>query len=127
MRQSSGLTRRGILLLASGAGAQSFLRLYAGDSAFWNKKDPAAWSPEEISRLANNSPWAKEITVLPVPSQRDYGQSGGGRGAGVGGPGMGPPNPTAGGMGGPGMGGGGMGAPGMGGGGGGRGRGWRRR
>ncbi len=48
--------------------------LYASDSDFWNKKPPARWTPEEIERLLNDSPWAKEITPtytsLPPPTDR---------------------------------------------------------
>ena len=48
--------------------------LCASDSDFWNKKPPAAWTPEEINRLLTHSPWAKEITPiytsLPPPTDR---------------------------------------------------------
>ena len=37
-------------------------RLRASDSDFWNRKPPMDWTPEEIERLLNASPWAKEIT-----------------------------------------------------------------
>ena len=51
------LTRRGILLFAA------TMRLRAGDSEFWNRKDPSEWSADEVDRLITKSPWAKEITV----------------------------------------------------------------
>ena len=107
MAQTCRLTRRGLLVLASGAGAQSWFRLYAGESEFWNKKDPSQWSSDEIEKLKTKSPWAKSVTV----SLRQSGSSGGnGSGAGYPGGGMG-----GGGMGGGGMGrgrrGGGMGGP----------------
>ncbi len=34
-----------------------------GGGEFWNKKQPAAWTTEEILELTTNSPWAKEIRV----------------------------------------------------------------
>src|SRR5580658_4429942 len=95
MAQTCGLTRRGLLLLASGAGAQSWFRLYAGESEFWNKKEPSQWSSEEIEKLKTKSPWAKPVNV----ALRQSGSSGN-SGAGY---------PGGGGMGGGGMGGGGMG------------------
>ncbi|MGA3073038.1 MAG: hypothetical protein ABSG56_05020 [Bryobacteraceae bacterium] len=101
MAQTSGLTRRGLLMLVSGAGAQSWFRLYAGESEFWNKKDPSQWSSEEIEKMKTKSPWARSVTV----ALRQSGS--GGNGGAVGYPG--------GGMGGGGMGrgrrGGGMGGP----------------
>jgi len=106
MAQTCRLTRRGLLVLASGAGAQSWFRLYAGESEFWNKKDPSQWSSDEIEKLKTKSPWAKSVTV----ALRQSGSSGNGSGAGYPGGGMG-----GGGMGGGGMGrgrrGGGMGGP----------------
>src|ERR1035437_9885470 len=97
MAQTCGLTRRGLLMLASGTGAQSWFRLYAGESEFWNKKDPSQWSSDEIERLKTKSPWAKSVNV----ALRQSGS--GGNGGGVGYPGGGGGYPVAG------MGGGGMG------------------
>ncbi len=117
MPQTSGLTRRGLMLLA--AGAPSWVRLYAGNSDFWNKKEPAEWSSEEIDKLVTKSPWAKDVTVSSASMSRGYG--GGGGGGGLGDPGLGG---GGGGYPGGGMGGGGRG---MGGGGGGGGYGGGRR
>ena len=97
MAQTCGLTRRGLLMLASGTGAQSWFRLYAGESEFWNKKDPSQWSSDEIERLKTKSPWAKSVNV----ALRQSGS--GGNGGGVGYPGGGGGYP-GGGMGGGGMG-----------------------
>ena len=83
MAQTCGLTRRGLLLLASGAVAQSWFRLYAGESEFWNKKDPSQWSSDEIEKLKTKSPWAKSVTISLRQS------SSGGNGGGVGYPGGG--------------------------------------
>jgi len=41
-------------------------------SDFWNRKEPAAWSTDEIIRLATKSPWARNARVLPRP-HRDRG------------------------------------------------------
>ena len=122
MHQTFGFTRRGMLLLAGGAGAQAWFRLYAADSGFWNKKEPAEWSREEIDKLTTRSPWAKEVSAFTSGRGDDEyspGGAGGGRAGGIGVPGIG--TGRAGGMGTPdwgtGMPGGGMG--------GGRGRGGR--
>ncbi|HWF11664.1 MAG TPA: hypothetical protein VG297_24520 [Bryobacteraceae bacterium] len=59
-------------------------------SGFWNKKDPAEWTSDEILQLATRSPWATKARVLPKPG-RDKGSTGtfgpdvgGGRGGGRG-------------------------------------------
>jgi hypothetical protein len=118
MLQNLGLSRRGLLMLAGGAAAQSRLRLYAGGSDFWNKKEPAEWSSDEIDRLVTKSPWAKEVNAASSAVSRPYsGNSGSDPGVGGGGgyPGGGGGYPGGGGMGYPG--GGGMGGRGGGGGG----------
>src|SRR5438477_7578079 len=30
---------------------------------FWNRKQPSAWSNEEIERLTTRSPWAKDVNA----------------------------------------------------------------
>lgn len=57
---------------------------------FWNKKDPAAWTSDEILQLFTHSPWAVDARVLPRPG-RDKGHTdvggpdvGGGRSGGRG-------------------------------------------
>jgi hypothetical protein len=103
-------------MLAGGAGVQSRFRLYAGSSDFWNKKEPAEWSSEEIDKLATKSPWARQVTASSAAMSRQYGGNGG-SGGGMGDPGIGGGGsyPGGGGMGYPG------GGRGMGGGGRGRG------
>jgi hypothetical protein len=124
MPQALHLTRRRVLLLAAGAGVPSWFRLYAGDSEFWNKKDPSEWSREEVDKLTTKSPWAKEVTAS-TPQYTDSSGSGtgypSGQGGGTGYPGGGGTGYPGGQVGGRG----GMGIPGMGGGGGGGGRGRR--
>ena len=110
------LTRRGLLMLAGGAGAQASLRLYASGSDFWNKKEPAEWSSEEIDKLVTKSPWARQVTAQSTAMSRQYGSgdTGGMGDPGVGGGGGGYPGGGGAGYRG---GGGGMGGRGMGGGG----------
>ncbi len=83
--------------------------LLAADS--WRDKAPSEWTPDEVTKILNNSPWSQEARFSGSGSE-------GRRGGGMGGPGMG-----GGGMGrgGGGMGGGGMPNGGWGGGGGGMG------
>jgi hypothetical protein len=126
------LTRRGLLTFAAGAGIVNWGRLYGFSSDFWNKKEPAEWSSQEIEQLTTKSPWAKETSAQYSRDASDQNGGGypGGGGGYPGGGGGGYPGGGGGGYpgGGGGMGGGrigGMGMPGgMGGGGrGGRGRG----
>ena len=74
MIANSGLTRRGLLILAAGAPA---FQLYGGSSDFWNKKDPAEWSSDEIDKLVTKSPWAKQVTASSAELSRPYGGDGG--------------------------------------------------
>ena len=65
------LTRRGVLLLA-GAGL-------AWSAEYWDKKPPEDWSRDEIDKLLNKSPWAKEVTAQARAEQNGgYGSPGGG-------------------------------------------------
>jgi hypothetical protein len=43
-----------------------------GASQFWNKKEPSAWTTDEVLKLATKSPWAIVARVLPNPG-RDRG------------------------------------------------------
>lgn len=85
MAQMYRITRRGLLTLASGAVAPIWFPLYAGESGFWNKKDPSEWSSEEIDKMRTNSPWAKPVSI----TVRQQGSGGGGYGGGYPGGGMG--------------------------------------
>lgn len=135
-RDALALTRRGALMLAAGACVTGWQRLDAFSSDFWNKKEPAEWSVQEIEQLTTKSPWSKEVSAHFARDESEQsgpmgGGGGGYPGGGGGYPGGGGGYPGGGGgMGGPrigGMGGGrgGMGGPGMGGGGMGGGRGRR--
>jgi hypothetical protein len=66
---------------------------------FWNKKQAAEWSDDEIRKLMRKSPWAKEVNAGALPQQN-------GPGAGMPDPAISPGGPGGGrGMGGPGGGG----------------------
>jgi len=75
MMQNHGPTRRGVLMLAAGALAQIPSRLY-GASDFWNKKDPANWSSDEVGKLTSKSPWAKDVNAASVALSRPYADGG---------------------------------------------------
>jgi hypothetical protein len=66
------LSRRNLMLLA-GAGLASFGRAYgfAGNKDFWDSKEPAEWSAEEIAKLLTKSPWAKSVSAERTKTQRD--------------------------------------------------------
>ena len=79
MRQdlnSPVLSRRNLMLWA-GAGFASALasgsRAYgfAGNKDFWDSKDPAEWSAEEIAKLLTKSPWAKSVSAEKIRTLRD--------------------------------------------------------
>lgn len=90
MPQNIGLTRRALLMLAAGAGAQSGFRLYASGSDFWNKKAPSDWSADEIDRLVTKSPWARQVNAASSALSRPYaGNSGSDPGTGGSYPGAG--------------------------------------
>jgi len=62
-------------------------------SDFWNRKPPAGWTDEEIHRLMNKSPWAKEVNAGALPDRNRLtgappapDVSGGGPGRGMTGP-----------------------------------------
>lgn len=97
---SRNLTRRSAIECA----AAGTLAIIFGESAFagsefWNRKPPSSWNAEEIHRLMNKSPWAKEVSIGLTAAAGPYGGApdvgiggvggmGGGTGAG-GGYGMG--------------------------------------
>jgi hypothetical protein len=66
-------TSRREWVAATGAGFALFAAAdLFGASEFWNKKDPSAWTSDEVLQLATRSPWAKTGRVLPKPG-RDRG------------------------------------------------------
>jgi hypothetical protein len=96
------LSRRSTLTLA-GVCLVPWKNLYAKE--FWDKKDPADWTGEEIDQLTSKSPWAKSVTAQYAPGSNNnggYGQGGGypRNGGGMGGGGMGGGMGRHGGMGG---------------------------
>jgi hypothetical protein len=71
--QPATLTRRRWVRAATGAGFGLFAAADLLSAAeFWNKKNPSAWTSDEILQLATKSPWAKTARVLPSPG-RDRG------------------------------------------------------
>ncbi len=74
--------------------------LFAADT--WKSKDPSQWSSEDISKILNDSPWAKHVSAS---AQQNMGQRGR-RMGGMGGGGLGLPGGMGGGGGYPGGGGG---------------------
>jgi hypothetical protein len=64
------LTRRRVLLIA-GAGLTPWSRLFAASGEFWDKKDPAQWTPDEKDKMLTKSPWAKEVSA---EAPADYSQ-----------------------------------------------------
>ncbi|MCL4402009.1 MAG: hypothetical protein M1436_05005 [Acidobacteria bacterium] len=69
-------SRRAFLWFAGGI---ALGRVDAGDSRFWNRKDPAQWSAGEIARLTMESPWARPVTAA-VAAPGTTGQYGAGAG-----------------------------------------------
>ena len=64
------LTRRSWIALA-GAGLASWSGLWGFGKEFWESKDPAEWSADEISRLLSKSPWARIVTAERVKTQKN--------------------------------------------------------
>lgn len=69
----AGLSRRDLIggTIRAGLSICAARDLFAA-SDFWNRKDPSAWTSEEILQLATKSPWARTARVLPRPG-RDRG------------------------------------------------------
>jgi len=63
------VTRRNWIVL-TGAGIASWRDLWGFGKEFWQSKDPAEWSADEISRLLYKSPWAKTVTAERVKTQK---------------------------------------------------------
>jgi len=51
------MTRREALWIAAG------IPLCSASTEFWNEKDPAQWTREEIDQILSQSPWAKQATI----------------------------------------------------------------
>jgi hypothetical protein len=60
MDSEAKLSRRGLIGKSIGVALCLTPKAWGGGE-FWNKKEPAAWTTEEINELTANSPWAKEI------------------------------------------------------------------
>jgi hypothetical protein len=71
-RAAWGAMNRRRWVYAIGAGVSLATKELFGASQFWDKKEPSAWTSEEVLRLATKSPWAVVARVLPNPG-RDRG------------------------------------------------------
>jgi len=71
---SMAINRRELMATLTGAGIFLTGRDLLAASDFWNRKDPAAWTSEQILQLATRSPWATQARVVPKPG-RDRGSS----------------------------------------------------
>ena len=60
-RKSSGLTRR--RLMGATAALLTASRAWGGAADFWNKKESAAWTSEDVLLLTTKSPWAKDTRL----------------------------------------------------------------
>ena len=56
------LSRRDLIGRSIGIALCLTAKAWAGGE-FWNKKEPASWTTDEIHELTTNSPWAKEIRL----------------------------------------------------------------
>ena len=64
------LTRRSwILLAAAGFASRSGAYGFAGKE-FWETREPAEWSADEIARLLMKSPWAKAVSAERTKTQK---------------------------------------------------------
>jgi hypothetical protein len=70
----------------AGAGFVISSRYAFAASDFWNKKEPADWSPQEIETMKTKSPWAKKVhgEMSGGGGSRGGGGGGGSRGGGGG-------------------------------------------
>jgi len=66
--------RRELMATLTGVGIVLAARDLFAASDFWNKKEPAAWTSEQILQLATRSPWATQARVVPKPG-RDHGST----------------------------------------------------
>jgi hypothetical protein len=92
-RLQNPLNRRNLIKAAAGSGWLAFGSRFAlASSDFWNKKEPADWTPQELEALKTKSPWAKKVHGEMAGGgggARSGGGGGGSRGAGGGGGGFG--------------------------------------
>jgi len=75
------ISRRAVLSIAATLAVRA--RAVAGD--FWKDRKPEEWSPQDIQRLMNKSPWAKEVVLAYSPAGGMPEGRGGWRGRGGGG------------------------------------------
>jgi hypothetical protein len=65
------LTRRNWILL-TGTGVASWSGIYGfGGKQFWETKEPAEWTADEIAKLLMKSPWAKAVSAERSRTQKN--------------------------------------------------------
>ena len=62
MHTERGLSRRGLIGKSIGLALCLTPRAWGGGE-FWNRKEPVAWTDDEIHQLTTDSPWAREIRL----------------------------------------------------------------
>ena len=63
MHSETELSRRGVIGRCLGVFTLCLTPKAWAGGEFWNKKEPVAWTTEEIQELTTNSPWAREIRL----------------------------------------------------------------
>jgi len=59
------MTRRDALLLTVGwAAAGPRVSAWAASPEFWDQKQPADWTPDEVERILTKSPWSKDAAIV---------------------------------------------------------------
>ena len=80
------LTRRNWILLA-GAGFASWSSIYGfSGKEFWDTKDPAEWTADDIAKLLTKSPWAKAVSGERAKTRKNMPRTMGPCRMGMGGP-----------------------------------------
>jgi hypothetical protein len=64
-------------MATTGLALAPLARLAGAETEFWEQKDPAQWTPEEINRLLTKSPWAREVSGAMGAGRGESGDSGG--------------------------------------------------
>jgi hypothetical protein len=64
MHSEAKISRRSVIGRSFGVFAFCLTSKAWAGGEFWNKKEPVAWTTDEILLLTTNSPWAKEIRLV---------------------------------------------------------------
>lgn len=83
------MTRRRALWSLGLAGGMAANPAWGFAGEFWDQKQPGEWTKEELDRLMNKSPWAKEASIVnkaatgPLTTRTPLNRRGGGNPSGV--------------------------------------------